>query len=353
MFLEITRYSLATIALFVFSTISPVVKAQDNCPNRGDLDGLYCDADRNLVADTPKDSARQKDPSTLVFAYTPTENPAVYQHVYTPLLEHLGKCIGKKIVYYQVQSNAAQIEALRAGRLHIAYMATGAVGFAVNLAGAIPFVALGSEKGVAGYRLYAVVRSDSPYQTLSDLKGKRVAHVSPTSNSGNLAPRVLFPENGLKPDDDYKPLMSGGHDRSILGVVQGDYDMAPVASDIYDRMVARGEVKAESLRIIWRSYLFPTSATVMTYDLKPALQDKIRECFLNFAFTDEIKKEYQGEDRFLPITYKETWQPIREIAERSGTPYNRNAYDAISKREADQAAQRQQQTQQPSTAPKP
>jgi phosphonate transport system substrate-binding protein len=163
----------------------------------------------------------------------------------------------------------------------------------------------------------------------------------------------MFPENGLKPDEDYKPLMSGGHDKSIIGVSLGDYDMAPVASDIFDRMTARGQVKTEQFRIIWKSDVFPTSSYSMAHDLKPDLQAKIRSCFLNFAFTEEIKKEYQGEDRFLPMTYKETWRPIREVAEKSGTPYNRAAYDAVAKREADAAAQKaQQQQQQQQTPPK-
>ena len=40
----------------------------------------------------------------------------------------------------------------------LALLATGAVGFAVNLAGAVPIVAVGSEKGIAGYRVQAIVK---------------------------------------------------------------------------------------------------------------------------------------------------------------------------------------------------
>ena len=56
---------------------------------------------------------------------------------------------------------------------------------------------------------------------------------------------MLFPPEGLKPNDDYKPMMSGGHDKSALGVQSGDYDMAAVASDVYERMVTRGTIKGE------------------------------------------------------------------------------------------------------------
>ncbi len=64
---------LATAAGLLFA--SPAL-AQDSCPNRGQLDTIYCDANNDLVADVPTDPAKQKDPSTLIFAWSPTENPA-------------------------------------------------------------------------------------------------------------------------------------------------------------------------------------------------------------------------------------------------------------------------------------
>lgn len=330
----------STVAVSVLALLAGSAQAQTACANQGQLDARYCDADNDLVADTPTDPAKLKDPATLIFAYSPVENPAVYQTVYQPFMDYLASCTGKKVVYFPVQNNAAQIEAMRSGRLHISGFATGVVGFAVNLAGAVPFALIGSERGVSGYKLFALVKSDSPYKNLSDLKGKRVAHTSPSSNSGNLAPRVFFPDLGLKPEEDYKPLMSGGHDKSVLGVAAGDYDMAPVASDVFERMVARGAVKAEQVRVIWQSETFPTSSWSMPHDLKPELAKKISGCFMDYKWSDGLKKEYVGEDRFLPMTYKETWRPIRDVAEKSGTPYNRAAYDAQMKREAEAAAKK-------------
>jgi phosphonate transport system substrate-binding protein len=318
------------------------------CKNRGQLDTLYCDENNDLVADVPTDPRQLKDPQTIAFAYTPVEAPAVYQAAFKPFTDFLAQCIGRPVLYYPVQSNSEEIEAMRSGRLHVAGFSTGPTGFAVNLAGAVPFAAKGTEKGPHGYQLLSIVRSDSPYRKLADLKGKRVAHTSPSSNSGHLAPLVLYPPEGLRPNVDYKPLMSGSHDKSALGVLSGDYDMAGVASDVYGRMVTRGTLKADDFRVIFASPRFPTSSFAHAHDLHPDLARKIRACFFAFGFPPSMQREFNGDDRFFPITYKDTWKLVREIAEASGTPYNKTAFEAEAKREADMLANKQP----PQPAPK-
>jgi phosphonate transport system substrate-binding protein len=338
------RFAWASLAAMVVWMVAGGATAMaQECKNRGQLDTLYCDENNDLVADVPTDPKKLRDPSTLVFAYTPVEDPAVYQNVFKPLTDFLAQCTGKRVVYYPVQSNSAEIEAMRSGRLHVAGFSTGPTGFAVNMAGAIPFAAKGTEKGPHGYHLLSIVKKDSPYQRLADLKGKRVAHTSPSSNSGHLAPLVLYPPEGLKPNEDYKPLMSGGHDKSALGVASGDYDMAGVASDVFERMITRGTLKADDFRIIFTSPLFPTSSFAHAHDLHPDLSKKIRACFFAFDFPPSMRKEFNGDDRFFPITYKDAWKVVREIAEGSGTPYNKAAFEAEAKREAEALAKKQQE----------
>jgi phosphonate transport system substrate-binding protein len=337
------RFASAHCAAIVLLLLGGEATLADECKNRGQLDTLYCDANNDLVADAPADPQKWKDPSTIVFAYTPVEDPAVYQNVFKPFTDFLGQCTGKRVVYFPVQSNSAEIEAMRSGRLHVAGFSTGATGFAVNLAGAVPFAAKGTEKGPQGYHLISIVRKDSPYRKLSDLKRKRVAHTSLSSNSGHLAPLVLYPPEGLRPNEDYQPLMSGSHDKSALGVAAGDYDMAGVASDVFERMVARGTLKADDFRIIFTSPLFPTSSFAHAHDLNPDLTRKIRACFFAFGFPPSMQKEFNGDDRFFPITYKDTWKVVRDIAEASGTPYGKAAYEAEAKREAEAQGKKQQQ----------
>src|SRR5262249_4519675 len=307
---------LSVVAVWGLIAADHAMAQGDTCKNRGQLDTLYCDDNNDLVADAPTDPKKWKDPGTLVFAYTPVEDPAVYANVFKPFTDYLAQCTGKRIVYYPLQSNSAESDAMRSGRLHAAGFSTGPTGFAVNMAGAVPFAAKGTEKGPQGYNLLAIVKASSPYQKLADLKGKRVAHTSPSSNSGNLAPRVLFPPEGLTPDTDYRPLMSGGHDKSALGVASGDYDMAPVPSDAYNLTVARGTFRGSDMPIIYTSPLFPTSSFTYAHDLKPELAAKIKECFFNFRFTPEMVKEFDGNDRFFPINYLEHWKVVRDIAEK-------------------------------------
>src|SRR5690606_20114511 len=250
---------LTTTFLAVLGT-APLAQAQDTCANRGDLDTMYCDANNDLVADTPTDASKLKTPSTVVFTYTPVEDPAVYAEIFSPFTKYLSQCVDRKVVFYQVQSNAAEIEAMRSNRLHVGGFSTGPTNFAVNLAGAVPFAVKGDANGFQGYNLILIVKKDSPYKTLADLKGKKVAHTSPSSNSGNMAPIALFPKEGLVPGKDYEFLYSGKHDQSVMGVNSGDYDAAAVASDVFHRMAERGQVKEDDFRIIYTSEKFPTSS---------------------------------------------------------------------------------------------
>ena len=106
------------------------------------LDVRYADADNDLVADTP---AKTINPSVLLFAYTPGEDPALYPATWNGFLRHLEGAVMRPVRFYAAQSNIAQIEAMRAGRLHIAAFGTGAVPLAVNCAGFVPFAIMGGD----------------------------------------------------------------------------------------------------------------------------------------------------------------------------------------------------------------
>ena len=68
-----------------------------DCKNRGVMDDKFCDENMDLVADAPKDPKKWRDPSTLVFTYTPVEDPAVYKDAFADFQEYLSEATGKKV----------------------------------------------------------------------------------------------------------------------------------------------------------------------------------------------------------------------------------------------------------------
>jgi phosphonate transport system substrate-binding protein len=292
------------------------------------LDPRFTDNDGDLIADIPTDESQWVDPSVLIFAYTPVEDPAVYVDVWQEFLDHLSEATGKPVQFFPVQSNAAQLEAMRAGRLHIAAINTGGNPLAVACAGFRPFAMMAREDESFGYEMEIISYPGSGIEELAELKGRTLAFTSETSNSGFKAPQALLEsEFDLAVERDYTPAFSGGHDNSILGVANQDYDAAAIANSVLTRMVARDVVSRDDLVTIYKSDTFPTSGYGTVYNLHPDLQEKIREAFFSFDWEGTaLLAEFgaQGEDRFIPITFQEHWSVIRQIDAAMGVTYTCN-----------------------------
>lgn len=298
--------------------------AQTACPH-GALDKRYCDADNDMVADAPTNPKDFLDPDTLIFAYTPVEDPAVYAPAWRGFLDHLEKVTGKPVRLFQVQSNAAQFEALRSGRLHVTGANTGGVPVAVNCAGMVPFGMMASATEPHTYNMKIIVPAESAIQTPMDLKGKSIAFTAPTSNSGFKSPAyILQKEFGLKADVDYKSTFSGKHDTSILGVANNDYDAATVASTVLDRMLARKVFEADKIRVIYTSKAFPTTGYGLAHNLAPALAAKVREAFFTYDIDADVnmRAEFPGQIKFIPVNYKSDWEVVRDVDAATGVTYD-------------------------------
>jgi phosphonate transport system substrate-binding protein len=280
-----------------------------------ELDPRYTDRKGDLVADEPEDPAKLLDPRRLIFAYTPVEDPAVYQDVWQEFISHLEKVTGKPVVFFPVQSNAAQLEAMRAGRLHVTGFNTGSVPLAVNVCGFIPFAMMAFEDDSFGYEMEILVPADSSVTEVNELRGRTIAFTSPTSNSGYNAPLVLLrDEFEMEPERDFEFRFSGKHDNSILGVVNKDYDAAAIANVVLKQMLDRNVVDSGDYRSIYRSPTFPTTAYGYAHNLRPELKERIREAFFSFTWEGSGLQREFAESKFIPITYKEHWEVIRRVA---------------------------------------
>jgi phosphonate transport system substrate-binding protein len=292
------------------------------------LDPRFTDADGDLVADAPKDPKQFVDPPVLVFSFTPVEDPAVYANVWSGFIRHIEKVTGKKVQFFPVQSNAAQLEAMRAGRLHVSGFNTGSNPLAVNCAGFVPFAMMASRDNAYGYEFEIITWPGSGITKVEDVKGRKLAFTTPTSNSGFKAPAALLRQKfGLEAGKDYEPVFSGKHDNSIMGVANKDYPVAAVANSVMQRMTARKMVGQDQMVSLYKSQTFPTTGYGYVYNLKPELAAKVREAFFTFPWEgSELLKEFgvaePPQQKFMPITYKEHWQIVRDIDEAMGVKYD-------------------------------
>ena len=290
------------------------------------LDARYADTDGDMIADVPTDPAALVDPETLVFAYTPVEDPAVYASAWADFLTHMQTITGKTVQFVPINSNAEQIEAMRAGRLHIAGFNTGSNPLAVACAGFRPFAMMAAKDGTFGYEMEIITYPGSGIETVEDLRGTTLAFTVETSNSGFKAPSALLASAyGLTAGTDFEPVFSGKHDNSILGVANKDYPAAAIANSVMAQMIERDLIKADQVISIYKSETFPTTGYGVVHNLTPELQDKIREGFFSFnwegsSLSEEFSKS--GEEQFIPINFKDNWAVIRQIDQATGVSYS-------------------------------
>ena len=131
----------------------------------------------------------------------------------------------------------------------------------------------------------------------------------------------------MEAGEDFSTTFSGKHDNSILGVANKDYAAAAIANSVKARMIERDVIDADQVEVVYTSQTFPTTGYGVVNALHPDLQDKVREAFFGFdwegtALAEEFGKN--GEDQFIPITFKEDWAVIRTIDAANGVEYDCN-----------------------------
>jgi phosphonate transport system substrate-binding protein len=289
------------------------------------LSADFTDSQGNLVADPPTDPSKLADPDTLVLSWIGEDNQTYSADDFKALSDHLAQATGKQVAFdADISSTDEQLKALRDGKLHITVFSTGAVPFAVNVAGFIPVGMLSGESGNSKYQMQIIVPASSDISAVSDLKGHELALTEPSSNAGYKAPIVLLQnEYGLVFERDYRTRATLSYDNSIRGIAKVQFDAAAVASDVLDRAVAAGTIKKTDYRVIYTSADFPRAAIGYAYNLKPDLAAKIKDALLSFDFKGTpLEARFAGQNiaRFAPVDYRNDWEVVRLIDDTIAGP---------------------------------
>jgi phosphonate transport system substrate-binding protein len=153
--------------------------------------------------------------------------------------------------------------------------------------------------GSTGYYSIGFARADSGITSIEDAKGKVFAFADPNSTSGYLVPGAELIANYGKLEDYFAEVkMSGGHEQSIVGVHNGDFDAAVSWADglgnwedgynsgAFRRAADAGLVDMNNLVEIWRSKMIPEGPMVIRSALPQDVKDKVTQLTADLWETD-------------------------------------------------------------------
>jgi phosphonate transport system substrate-binding protein len=222
-----------------------------------------------------------KNPTKLVFAPVPAENAVVTASNWAPFVKALSDRIGIPVEQVASTDYAGVTEGVLAGKVDIASYGPLSYYIATQAGAKIRGVAISSSSfgAPATYQSYLFTRSNrSDINSIADIKGKKVCFGDPESTSGTLYPYLMLADANLDPQKDMTAVVAGAHDKSILGVVNGQCD----AGFAFDTIVetpsgAATAVKSSDLKIIQKSKPIPNSPIAVRSDLPPALFKQLSE----------------------------------------------------------------------------
>ena len=233
---------------------------------------------------------------------------------YVNLIEIVNKLTGYEITPIRVTDYNAAVESMRADRAQIAWFGGKTYIMAAKIANAEAFAA-GVRKGDtdATYNTYFVVRTDSAYKTLPDLKGKLLALNSIGSTSGDLIPRVELQKIGLSTARDFKRVFyAGSHDACMMSIRNKHADVCGVSSRNFDARLKDQTFKKDDFRIIHVSSPVPPPPLAYSTKLPEQVRNKIRAAVLEAHKHGKIGG-YGGEmARYIPVTDSD-YDLLREV----------------------------------------
>ncbi|WP_347110218.1 phosphate/phosphite/phosphonate ABC transporter substrate-binding protein [Paenarthrobacter sp. S56] len=261
---------------------------------------------------SPQSTSAECPNGEIKFGIEPYEDPAKLKPAYDVLANALSKKLECPVSVQVVEDYAAEVLAMRNGKLDLGQFGPLGYVFADSKAGAEALVSFGTaEKRLSSYTAGVWVPKDSPIQSIGDLKGKSLALGSVGSTSGDVLPRFGLREAGIA-DADLKMDYTGGHPEALLALTNGKVDAAEINSQTLATAIAAGTFKQEDFRQVWKSEPIPNDPITVRGDADPAFKKAVKDAFLSLS-PDDVAKV--GE--FLDVTPP---GPLLEVSKDNYTP---------------------------------
>jgi phosphonate transport system substrate-binding protein len=264
------------------------------------------------LAATQPALAQGRDPARLRVALLPDENASTLIQNAQPLKQHLEQVLKKEIELIVTTDYSSMIEAMRFGRIEVAYFGPFSYVLAKSRAPSIEPFAVGVERGSPTYQSVIIATAGGPVRTLDDIRGKAFGFGDQASTSSHLAPRAhLLKKARLEGERDYRVVHLGTHDAVARAVQAGQVPAGALSKPILENLIKRGTVDAARVVQIDLSEPIPNYPIVMQANLSPALKQAVRDAFLNMK-DPAVLKSFRVE-AFAPTT-DAAYDVLRETA---------------------------------------
>ena len=203
---------------------------------------------------------------------------------YTTLISITEKLTGFKIETIKVTDYNAAVEAMRAGRAHIAWYGGKTYIKAAEIANAEAFAA-GVRPGEtnANYYAYFVVKKDSKLKNFIDVQGKILALNTIGSTSGDLIPQVELAKINLSTTNKNhfkKVYYAGSHDACLLSVLNEQADVCGMSSRNFEARLKDKTFSMDQVRIIHKSSSVPPPPLAYSKNIPLEDRNKIKKAVL-------------------------------------------------------------------------
>jgi phosphate/phosphite/phosphonate ABC transporter binding protein len=160
----------------------------------------------------------------VYFGIISTETSKALKEGFEPWLADMATFLGIPVKGFYAPDYAGVIEAMRFGKVHVAWFGNKSALEAVTRADGEVCAQTVDIHGNPGYWSLIVAHKDSPYNTIDELiaAGKKLkfGHGDPNSTSGFLVPAYyLWAPRGLDPNTHFGMVRTANHETNLLAVV--------------------------------------------------------------------------------------------------------------------------------------
>lgn len=204
-----------------------------------------------------------------------------------PLADMLTEEIGIKVEGFTASNYVGVVEGLGSGQVDFGIIPPFAYILANQENGAEVILTALNDKGESTYKSDFLVRKDSGIKSFEDVRGKVVAFVDPSSTSGYLFPGAHLIEEGIDIENDIDYMYSGGHDKSLQLLLNGDVDLIATFSHIRERYKDEFPDALEKLEVLGQTEDIPFISVTTRKGMDPDIQEKIQDALLKIGDTEE------------------------------------------------------------------